>query len=37
MVNEFWFINQNGQLLVDSREFVEMFGKSHDHLIRDIK
>lgn len=30
-------INQNGKLLVDSREVAEMIGKRHDHLIRDIK
>jgi len=29
-------INQNGKLLVDSREVAEMTGKRHDHLIRDI-
>jgi Rha family phage regulatory protein len=29
-------INQNGQLLVDSREVAEMIGKRHDHLLRDI-
>lgn len=30
-------INNNGQLLVDSREVAEMIEKRHDHLIRDIK
>lgn len=30
-------INQNGKLLVDSREVAEMIGKRHDHLIRDIQ
>ncbi|MGG4497085.1 Rha family transcriptional regulator [Brevibacillus reuszeri] len=29
-------INQNGQLLVDSREVGEMVEKRHDHLLRDI-
>lgn len=29
-------INQNGQLLVDSREVAEMIGKTHAHLLRDI-
>ncbi len=29
-------INQNGQLLVDSKEVAEMIGKRHDHLLRDI-
>ncbi|MEK5425334.1 phage antirepressor KilAC domain-containing protein [Cytobacillus sp. FSL R7-0680] len=30
-------INQNGQLLVDSREVADMTGKSHAHLMRDIQ
>lgn len=30
-------INQNGQLLVDSREVAEMIGKRHDHLLADIR
>ncbi|MBG9772941.1 ORF6C domain-containing protein [Brevibacillus laterosporus] len=30
-------INQNGQLLADSREVAEMVEKRHDHLIRDIE
>ncbi|MGN7192847.1 Rha family transcriptional regulator [Bacillus mycoides] len=30
-------INQNGKLLVDSRDVAEMVGKQHPHLLRDIK
>ncbi|MEK5008817.1 Rha family transcriptional regulator [Bacillus sp. FSL K6-3312] len=30
-------IEQNGQLLVDSREVAEMTGKEHKHLLRDIE
>lgn len=30
-------INQNGKLLVDSREVAEMIGKKHAHLMRDIQ
>lgn len=30
-------INQNGKLLVDSREVAEMIGKRHDHLLADIR
>nr|WP_202877289.1 phage antirepressor KilAC domain-containing protein [Brevibacillus laterosporus] len=30
-------INQNGQLLVDSREVAEMIGKPHDQLMRSIR
>ncbi|AJI20584.1 phage antirepressor KilAC domain-containing protein [Priestia megaterium] len=30
-------LNQNGQLLVDSREIAEMVEKEHKHLLRDIK
>ena len=30
-------INQNGQLLVDSREVAAMIGKDHDQLLRSIK
>ena len=30
-------INQDGQLLVDSREVARMIDKRHDHLMRDIK
>lgn len=29
-------VNQDGKLLVDSRDVAEMTGKRHDHLIRDI-
>lgn len=29
-------LNQDGKLLVDSREVSQMTGKRHDHLIRDI-
>jgi len=36
-MNNLTIINQNGQLLVDSREVAEMTGKRHDHLIRDIE
>lgn len=30
-------INQNGKLLVDSREVAEMIGKQHKNLLRDIQ
>src|SRR5690554_2292278 len=30
-------INQNGKLLVDSREVAEMIDKDHAHLLRDIR
>lgn len=30
-------INNNGTLLVDSRQVAEMVGKRHDNLVRDIK
>ena len=30
-------INQNGKLLVDSREVAEMIDKKHAHLMRDIQ
>lgn len=30
-------VNQDGQLLVDSREVAEMTEKRHDHLLRDIE
>ncbi|MBK5497438.1 Rha family transcriptional regulator [Peribacillus sp. TH14] len=33
---EIQIIQQNGQLLVDSREVAEMVGKKHAHLLRDI-
>ncbi|MEW3992265.1 Rha family transcriptional regulator [Bacillus altitudinis] len=36
MGNNLTVIEQNGQLLVDSREVAEMIGKRHDHLVRDI-
>ncbi|HZG81583.1 MAG TPA: phage antirepressor KilAC domain-containing protein [Brevibacillus sp.] len=36
-MNQLTIINQNGQLLVDSREVAEMTEKRHDHLIRDIE
>lgn len=36
-MNELTIINQEGKLLVDSREVAEMVGKRHDHLLRDIK
>ncbi|SKA82368.1 phage regulatory protein, rha family, partial [Caloramator quimbayensis] len=36
-MNELTVINQNGQLVVDSREVAEMIGKQHSHLLRDIK
>ncbi|WP_456265313.1 MULTISPECIES: phage antirepressor KilAC domain-containing protein [unclassified Bacillus (in: firmicutes)] len=36
MENKLTVIEQNGQLLVDSREVAEMTGKRHDHLVRDI-
>jgi Rha family phage regulatory protein len=36
-MNELTIINQNGQLLVDSRDVADMVGKNHAHLLRDIK
>jgi len=36
-MNQLTVLNQNGQLLVDSREVAEMTGKQHAHLLRDIK
>lgn len=36
-MNQLQIINQNGQLLVDSREVAEMINKEHAHLLRDIK
>lgn len=30
-------VNQNGNLLVDSREVAQMLGKEHPHLLRDIR
>lgn len=35
-MDQLTIVNQNGKLLVDSREVAEMIGKRHDHLIRDI-
>lgn len=35
-MSQLQIIQQNGQLLVDSREVAEMVGKRHDHLLRDI-
>lgn len=37
MNNELQIINQNGQLLVDSREVAQMVGKKHTNLLRDIR
>jgi len=36
-MSELQVINQNGQLLVDSREVADMIGKRHDHLMADIR
>lgn len=36
-MNQLQVINQNGQLLVDSREVAEMVGKNHADLMRDIR
>lgn len=36
-MNQLQVINQDGRLLVDSREVAEMIGKEHHHLLRDIK
>lgn len=36
-MNSLNIINQNNQLLVESREVAELIEKRHDHLIRDIK
>lgn len=36
-MKELTVINQNNQLLVDSRDVAEMIDKRHDHLLRDIK
>ncbi|HIW33386.1 MAG TPA: Rha family transcriptional regulator [Candidatus Paenibacillus intestinavium] len=35
-MNQLTVLNQNGQLLVESREVAEMIGKQHAHLMRDI-
>ncbi|PRS42908.1 DNA-binding protein [Bacillus sp. NMCC46] len=37
MDNNLQVIEQNGQLLVDSREVAEMTGKLHKNLVRDIE
>lgn len=36
-MNNLTVINNNGQLVIDSREVAEMIGKQHSHLLRDIK
>lgn len=36
-MNKLKVINNNGQLLVDSRDVAEMIGKRHDHLLADIR
>ena len=36
-MNSLKIINQNGQLVTDSREVANMIGKDHAHLMRDIK
>lgn len=36
-MNQLKIVNQDGKLLVDSREVAEMVGKTHSHLLRDIK
>jgi Rha family phage regulatory protein len=36
-MNNLTVINQNGNLVVDSREVADMIGKKHSHLLRDIK
>ena len=36
-MNKLTIVNQNGQLLVESRQVAEMVGKEHKHLLRDIK
>lgn len=35
-MNQLKVINNNGQLLVDSREVADITGKRHDNLVRDI-
>ncbi|MEH7714279.1 MULTISPECIES: Rha family transcriptional regulator [Bacillus] len=37
MINNLTVIEQDGQLLVDSREVAVMIGREHFHLMRDIK
>lgn len=36
-MNQLTVIEQNGQLLIDSREAAEMIGKEHSNLLRDIR
>lgn len=36
-MKELTIINQNGKLLIDSREVAEMVGKQHANLLRDIE
>ncbi|WP_042165585.1 Rha family transcriptional regulator [Paenibacillus gorillae] len=36
-MNQLKIVNQNNQLLVDSREVAEMTGKQHKDLLRDIR
>lgn len=36
-MKELTIVNRNGKFAVDSREVAEMVGKSHAHLLRDIK
>ncbi|MGX4600288.1 phage regulatory protein/antirepressor Ant [Faecalimicrobium sp. JNUCC 81] len=36
-MNNLTVINQNNQLLVESREVAELIGKEHSHLMRDIR
>lgn len=36
-MNQLQIINQNGQLLADSREIAEMIAKPHDQLMRSIR
>ncbi|NGP45989.1 hypothetical protein G4V62_13905 [Bacillaceae bacterium SIJ1] len=36
-MNELTIVNQNGQLLADSRDVASLIDKRHDHLIRDIE
>lgn len=36
-MNELTIINQNGQLVVDSRDVAEMLGKPHNDLMKSIR